>query len=122
MRSIAWEVIKGTDGIDRQFQWTARVEGPGINDTSHLTISNYLGRGSTSRGVATINGALAMTVSTAPYLRNQADTDAVIASLKSMIKAIQKNPQIEFQVPAPGTTVEAYVASVSLLGHLTKSD
>ena len=113
---IAWEVIQGTDGIDRQFQWTARVEGPGDNDTSHLTISNYLGRGSTSRGVASINGALAMTVSTAPYLRNQADTDAVVASLKSLIKAIKRNPQIEFQVPAPGTTVEEYVASVSLPG------
>lgn len=109
---IAWEVIKGTDGIDRQFQWTARVEGPGANDTHSMTISNYLGRGSTSRGVASINGALAMTVSTPPYLRNQPDTDAVVASLKSMIKAIGKNPDITMQVPASGT-VEAYVASVS---------
>ncbi|KAL1601962.1 hypothetical protein SLS59_005128 [Nothophoma quercina] len=109
---IAWEVIKGSDGTERQFQWTARVEGPGANDTHSMTISNYLGRGSTSRGVASINGALGMTVSTAPYLRNQADTDAVVASLKSMIKAIQRNPQITMQVPADGTTVEAYVASL----------
>lgn len=109
---IAWEVIKGTDGSDRQFQWTARVEGPGANDTHSMTLSNYLGRGSTSRGVASINGALNMQVSTAPYLRNQADTDAVIASLKSMVNALSKNPQIEMQVPPAGTTIEAYVASL----------
>jgi cellobiose dehydrogenase (acceptor) len=118
---MAWEVIKGTDNIDRQFQWTARVEGPGANDTNHMTISNYLGRGSTSRGVASINGALTMQVTTPPYLRDQADTDAVIASLKSMIKAIQRNPQIEVQVPASGTTVEAYVASVSVSLSLDKT-
>lgn len=39
---LAWEVIKGSDGIDRSLQWTARVEGPGENDTHHLTISQYL--------------------------------------------------------------------------------
>ncbi|KAJ4339237.1 hypothetical protein N0V87_003411 [Didymella glomerata] len=109
---MAWEVIKGTDGSERQFQWTARVEGPGANDTHSMTISNYLGRGSTSRGVASINGALNMQVSTSPYLRDQADTDAVIASLKSMVKALSKNPQIEMQVPPAGTTIEAYVASL----------
>lgn len=109
---MAWEVIKGSDGSDRQFQWTARVEGPGVNDTHSMTLSNYLGRGSTSRGVASINGALNMQVSTPPYLRNQADTDAVIASLKSMVKALSKNPDITMQVPPVGTTIEAYVASL----------
>ncbi|KAJ8118928.1 hypothetical protein OPT61_g197 [Boeremia exigua] len=109
---VAWEVIKGTDGIDRQFQWTARVEGPSDNDTTSMTLSNYLGRGSTSRGVASINGALGMTVTTSPFLRDKADTDAVIASLKSMVKALQKNSLIEMQVPPAGTTIEAYVASL----------
>ncbi|KAJ4373659.1 hypothetical protein N0V86_007802 [Didymella sp. IMI 355093] len=109
---MAWEVIKGKDGSERQFQWTARVEGPGANDTHSMTISNYLGRGSTSRGVASINGALNMQVSTAPYLRDQADTDAVIASLNSMVKALSKNPQIVMQVPPAGTTIEDYVASL----------
>jgi cellobiose dehydrogenase (acceptor) len=109
---VAWETIKGTDGVDRAFQWTARVEGPGANDTRHLTISNYLGRGSVGRGALSINGALNMQVTTSPYLAAQADTDAVVASLKSMIKAIQKNPAIEVTVPPAGTTIEAYVASV----------
>ena len=109
---LAWEVIKGTDGKDRQFQWTARVEGPRAGDNQSLTISNYLGRGSTSRGVATINAALGMSVSTPPYLRDQADTAALIASLKSMQKAISKLPSITWQVPEPGVSIEDYVASL----------
>lgn len=109
---LAWEVIKGTDGKDRQFQWTARVEGPKAGDNYSMTLSSYLGRGSTSRGVATINGALSMTVSKAPYLQNQADTDSVIAALKSMQKAISKVPSITWEVPAPGVSIEDYVASL----------
>lgn len=109
---LAWEVIKGTDGKDRQFQWTARVEGPKEGDNFSMTISNYLGRGSTSRGVTTINGALSMTVSKAPYLVDKADTDAVIASLKSMQKAIGKLPSITWEVPAPGVSIEDYVAGL----------
>jgi cellobiose dehydrogenase (acceptor) len=109
---LAWEVMKGSDGIDRQLQWTARVEGPLANDTHSLTISQYLGRGTTSRGALSINGALGIFVSKAPYLQTQADTDAVIAGIKSMMASIKKNPTIEFEVPAPGVTVEQYVASL----------
>lgn len=109
---LAWEVVKGSDGKDRQFQWTARVEGPKAGDNYSMTISNYLGRGSTSRGAATINSALSMTVSKAPYLNDKADTDAVIASLKSMAKAISKLPSITWQVPEPGVSIEDYVASL----------
>jgi cellobiose dehydrogenase (acceptor) len=109
---LAWEIIKGSDGIDRSLQWTARVEGPGANDTHSLTISQYLGHGTTSRGALSINGALGIYVSKAPYLQNQADTDVVIAGIKSMLKAIQKNPLIEMQVPPANTTVEQYVASL----------
>jgi cellobiose dehydrogenase (acceptor) len=110
---VAWETIRGADNIDRAFQWTARVEGPGNNDTHHLTISSYLGRGSTGRGALSINGGLSMQVTTAPYLQQQGDTDAVIAALESMAKAIKKNPLIEFAVPAPGVSIKEYVNSVS---------
>ncbi|KAH7413846.1 hypothetical protein DE146DRAFT_638734 [Phaeosphaeria sp. MPI-PUGE-AT-0046c] len=109
---LAWEVIKGSDGIDRQIQWTARVEGPGANDTHHLTISQYLGRGTTSRGALSINGGLNIVVSKSPYLQNDGDTSAVIAGIKSMMTAIKKNPTIEFQVPSANQTVEQYVASL----------
>jgi cellobiose dehydrogenase (acceptor) len=118
---LAWEVITGSDGIDRSLQWTARVEGPRANDTNHLTISQYLGHGSTSRGALSINGALSIFVSKAPYLQNEADTGVVIAGIKSMMKAIQKNPAIEFQVPPSNTTVEAYVASVSVSNPMART-
>lgn len=35
---LAWEVIKGSDGVDRSIQWTARVEGPSDNDTRKLIL------------------------------------------------------------------------------------
>lgn len=82
-----------------------------------MTISQYLGRGTNSRGSLSINGALNIFVSKAPYLQTQADTDVVIASIKNMQKAIAKLPSITFQVPAPGTSVEDYVASVCFLGN-----
>ena len=38
---LAWEVIKGSDGVDRSIQWTARVEGPGDNDTRKLILAQH---------------------------------------------------------------------------------
>jgi len=111
---LGWEIIKGSDGIDRSLQWTARVEGPGPNDTHSMTISQYLGHGSTSRGALSINGALNMFVSKAPYLQNAADTGVVIAGIKNLQAALAKNPQITFQVPPANQTVEDYVASLPL--------
>jgi len=110
---LAWEVIKGSDGIDRSIQWTARVEpSPPATDLTSMTISQYLGRGSTSRGSLSINGALSMYVSSAPYLNTQEDRAAVITSIKNMQKAISKFPEIVFEVPSPNVTVEEYVDSL----------
>ncbi|KAF2276470.1 cellobiose dehydrogenase-like protein [Westerdykella ornata] len=112
---IAWEVVKGSDGIDRSIQWTARVEpSPPATDNTSMTISQYLGRGSTSRGTLSINGALSMYVSKAPYLQTKEDLEVVIKSIKNMQKAIAKVPEIVFEVPSPNVTVEAYVASLPL--------
>ena len=42
-----WEVVKGPDGIERQMQWTSRVEGSnGVPSGNSMTLSLYLGRGS----------------------------------------------------------------------------
>ncbi|KAF2685445.1 hypothetical protein K458DRAFT_337564 [Lentithecium fluviatile CBS 122367] len=109
---LAWEVIKGSDGVDRSMQYTARVEGPKAGDIHSLTISQYLGRGSSSRGAASINGALSMYVSKAPYLQTEADTAAVIQGLKNIQKAIAKVPSITWEVPAGNQTIEEYVASL----------
>lgn len=112
---LAWQNIKGSDGIERSLQWTARVEpSPPATDNTSMTISQYLGRGSTSRGALSINGALSIFVSKAPYLHTQEDVDAVVTGIKELQKAIAKIPEIVFEVPAPNVTVEAYVKSLPL--------
>lgn len=64
---MMWEVIKGPDGIDRQMQWTSRVEGSnGVPSGNSMTLSLYLGRGSVSRGRTTIGKSLNMVVQTLP--------------------------------------------------------
>ncbi|KAF2465230.1 cellobiose dehydrogenase-like protein [Lindgomyces ingoldianus] len=110
-----WEVIKGSDGIERSLQWTARVEpSPPATDNTSMTLSQYLGRGSTSRGVLSINGALSMYVSKAPYLNTKEDLEVVIQGIKNLQKAIAKVPDIVWEVPGPNVTVEDYVKSLPL--------
>lgn len=77
-----------------------------------MTMSQYLGRGSTSRGVLSINGGLGMYVSKAPYLHTKEDLEVVIAGIKNLQAAIAKVPEIVWEVPGPNVTVEAYVNSV----------
>ncbi|KAF2744904.1 hypothetical protein M011DRAFT_428071 [Sporormia fimetaria CBS 119925] len=110
---VAWEVVKGSDGVERSIQWTARVEpSPPATANTSMTISQYLGRGSNSRGALSINGALNIVVSKSPYLATAADRSAVITSIKNMQKAIAKHPEIVFEVPAANVTVEEYVDSL----------
>lgn len=118
-----WEVIKGKDGIERSMQWTARVEpSPPATDNTSMTMSQYLGRGSTSRGVLSINGALNMYVSKAPYLQTEADVEAVIASIEGLQKAIAKVPEIVWEVPAPNVTARDYVKSLPLTAAARRSN
>ena len=61
LAAVFWQEIEGDDGITRQLQWTARVEGShDVTSRKAMTISQYLGRGATSRGRTTIDGALNM--------------------------------------------------------------
>jgi cellobiose dehydrogenase (acceptor) len=112
---LAWEVIKGSDNVNRSIQWTARVE-PSMSQTDNtsMTISQYLGRGTTSRGQLSINGALGMFVSKAPYLQTKEDVAAVVTSIKNMKKAIAAFPEITMTVPSASQSVEDYVASLPL--------
>lgn len=120
---VAWDVVKGADGKDRSIQWTARVEpSPPATDLTSMTVSNYLGRGSTSRGQLSINGALNMFVSKHPYLQTQEDFDAVVTSIKSLQKAFSSLPGIVWEVPAPNVTVEAYVKSLPLTANARRAN
>lgn len=105
-----WQTIAGSDGVTRQLQWTARVEGSlGATDNTSMTLSQYLGRGSTSRGRTTITGALTMTVSDIPYLKTAGDKAAVITGIQNLLNALAKIPNIVLQSPAPGQSATDYV-------------
>jgi cellobiose dehydrogenase (acceptor) len=107
---VFFDEIKGTDNIVRSFQYTARVENSlGHNDTHAITISQYLGRGAVSRGRMTIDSSLTTLVSTIPYLKNQADTDAVVASIEKVRKALGSVSGLKFLSPADGTSSADYV-------------
>ncbi|KAH7031437.1 cellobiose dehydrogenase [Microdochium trichocladiopsis] len=109
---MAWESIKNTpDGVERQLQWTARVEGSlGAENGKTMTLSQYLGRGAKSRGRLTLTPSLSVTVSTLPYLTDKGDVAAVIQGIKNMQAALNKVPNLTFVSPAPGQSAEDYVA------------
>ncbi|KAK7998404.1 F-box domain-containing protein [Apiospora arundinis] len=89
---MMWDEIKGADGIVRQMQWTSRVEGSaGVANGYAMTLSQYLGRGATSRGRMTITPTLNTVVSTVPYLRDPEDVNAVIQGIKNSVEDFVKN-------------------------------
>ncbi|KAL2258798.1 hypothetical protein VTK26DRAFT_7745 [Humicola hyalothermophila] len=108
---MMWEEVTPSDGIARQFQWTARVEGDSrqTNSTHAMTLSQYLGRGVVSRGRMTITSGLATQVSEHPYLHNEGDKEAVIQGIKNLMEAINVVPNITWVLPPPNSTVEDYV-------------
>ncbi|KAL2127940.1 hypothetical protein VTI74DRAFT_9945 [Chaetomium olivicolor] len=87
---MMWEEVTPSDGIIRQFQWTARVKGDSrITNSSHaMTLSQCLGRGVVSRGRMTITSGLATAVTEHPYLHNDSDKEAVIQGIKNLQEAL----------------------------------
>ncbi|KAF2220696.1 hypothetical protein BDZ85DRAFT_203325 [Elsinoe ampelina] len=109
---VFWEEIDGADGIKRQLQWTARVEGSAnMGNNGTMTISQYLGRGSTSRGRLTITPSLSMTVSDPPFLKTDEDKAAVVQGIKNLRAAFANVSGVEIIYPAANITAEAFVAS-----------
>ena len=78
-----------------------------------MTLSQYLGRGSVSRGRLTITSGLTMTVSKAPYLQDQGDIDAVVAGIAHLQEVLSNVPNLTFISPAPGQDAAEYVDEVS---------
>ncbi|KAH6849701.1 hypothetical protein B0I37DRAFT_94521 [Chaetomium sp. MPI-CAGE-AT-0009] len=107
---MMWEEIKGADGRVRQLQWTARVEGS--LDTPNgqaMTISQYLGRGATSRGRMTITPALTTVVSDVPYLKDPNDKEAVIQGIINMKAALNTIPGLTWTFPNASISARDYV-------------
>ncbi|KAJ9132135.1 Carbohydrate-binding module family 1 protein [Coniochaeta hoffmannii] len=111
-----WDEIKGPDGIVRQLQWTARVEGNDAFTTSKnaMTMSQYLGRGSVSRGRMTITPALDTVVTTAPYLHDDFDKQAVIQGIKNLQAALSGIQNLTWILPRPNQTVEDFVNTMDV--------
>ncbi|KAI1816291.1 hypothetical protein GGS20DRAFT_248754 [Poronia punctata] len=110
---VFWEEITGDDGIVRQIQWTARIEGAdqtGSNNT--MIMSQYLGRGTTSRGRMTIRKGLDTYVSDPPYLKDDNDRAAVVAGIDSLRKALTGYTGLEWAIPASNLTTDDYVDSI----------
>ncbi|KAI1463091.1 carbohydrate-binding module family 1 protein [Daldinia caldariorum] len=105
-----WDEIKGDDGVVRQLQWTARVEGSaGTPNGYAMTMSQYLGRGAKSRGRMTITKALTTVVSTVPYLQDKNDVQAVIQGIKNLQAALANVEGLTWTYPPSNTTVEDFV-------------
>ncbi|KAL1957005.1 hypothetical protein VTO42DRAFT_6494 [Malbranchea cinnamomea] len=105
-----WESIPGKDGVNRQLQWQARIEGAlGERSEKAITISQYLGTGSTSRGRLAITSSLTMTVAEHPYLHDQNDIDAVVAGIEHLQEILSKVPDLTWSHPAPDESAVDYV-------------
>ncbi|CAK7198034.1 hypothetical protein SEUCBS139899_000692 [Sporothrix eucalyptigena] len=104
-----WESIRGTDGGIRHLQWQARVEG---STNTSMTITQYLGTGSVSRGRMTITKRLDTFVSTPPYLHDDFDKEAVVRGIENLVKTLSNVANLTWIRPAPNVTVVDYVNSI----------
>ncbi|KAL2755480.1 carbohydrate-binding module family 1 protein [Sodiomyces alcalophilus JCM 7366] len=110
---LFFDEITGADGIVRQLQWTARIEGSeGEPDGDSITISQYLGRGATSRGRMTLTANLNTIVSDVPYLKDSEDVEAVIKGIENLQKALAGVPNLEWLHPAPNVSAREYVENM----------
>lgn len=77
-----------------------------------MIMSQYLGRGSTSRGRMTIRQGLDTFVSDPPYLKDENDKLAVIASIDGIRKALSGYANLKFSIPSSNQTTKEYVDGI----------
>lgn len=80
-----------------------------------MTITQYLGTGSVSRGRLDITPQLNTRVITAPYLRNATDKEAVIAGIEHMRGVLSGVANLTWVRPTPEQTTTDFVNSVCFL-------
>ncbi|KAL2833136.1 hypothetical protein BJY01DRAFT_253629 [Aspergillus pseudoustus] len=115
---VFFDQVKGPDGITRQLQYQARVEGShGVADGHTITISQYVGRGQTSRGKLSINSGLNTVVSTLPWLTDENDVDAVVQGLQRVRQSLANVTGLTWAYPTSNTSISDYVASLPLTGR-----
>ncbi|KAL4864935.1 hypothetical protein BDV12DRAFT_211335 [Aspergillus spectabilis] len=115
---VFFDQVTGPDGITRQLQYQARVEGShGIADGQVITITQYVGRGQTSRGKVTINSALNTVVSTLPWLTDENDTEAVIQGFERLQASLKNVSGLRWEYPTSNISIPDYVNSLPATGR-----
>ncbi|KAM7182813.1 cellobiose dehydrogenase [Rhypophila sp. PSN 637] len=104
-----WDIVTPADGINRHFHWQARVEG---SRSTSMTLTQYLGTGSVSRGRLTINNQLKTIVSQSPYLNDANDKAAVIQGVQNLRDALSKVSGLTWVRPTASQTSTAFVNSI----------
>lgn len=107
---IGWQQITGSDGKVRHIQWQSRVEG---RTNTSMTITQYLGLGTTSRGRIDILPNMNTRVVTAPYLREAADKEAVIQGIEYIRSVLNGVQNLTWITPPLSQNTTAFVNSVS---------
>ncbi|KAK6070571.1 fungal cellulose binding domain-containing protein [Seiridium cupressi] len=118
-----WDQVMSSDGIVRQMQYTSRVEGAdktGSNNT--LIMSQYLGRGSTSRGRMAITAGLSTVVAEHPYLHTAGDKEAVLKSIDNIRAALTPVKNLTWALPLANETTDAYVDSLVVSAAARRSN
>jgi cellobiose dehydrogenase (acceptor) len=123
-----WQQLNGSDGVVRHIQWQARIEGriksTGLHSLVHvdtnivaasMTITQYLGMGTTSRGRMGITPSLNTRVMTPPYLRDQHDKEAVVQGIEYIRGVLSQIQNLTWIEPRVNQTTTAFVNSVSQL-------
>ena len=87
-----------------------------------MTMSQYLGRGSVSRGRTTITKRLDMTVSVQPFLHDDYDKEAVIKGIENMQAALANVPNLTWIVPPPNVTASDYVNKLIVTANGRRSN
>ncbi len=82
-----------------------------------MTITQYLGTGTLSRGRMTITKQLNTVVSTAPYLRDSHDREAVILGINSLRASLKGVSNLAWISPRADQATEQFVDSVSGSPH-----
>ncbi|KAK1753591.1 cellobiose dehydrogenase [Echria macrotheca] len=104
-----WDMIKPSDGITRHLHWQARVEG---SKSTSMTLTQYLGTGSVSRGKLTITSGLKTTVSKSPYLNDAGDKQAVVQGVQNLRDALAKVSGLQWVRPTSSQSSADFVNSI----------
>ncbi|KAF9873754.1 cellobiose dehydrogenase [Colletotrichum karsti] len=113
---MAWETLEGSlfsDNTPRQIQWTTRIQNPGPPNNL-LTLSSFVGRGSSTVGRLAINGNMTISYAEIPYFQTEDDKKAAVIAGERMVAALRANPEITLVKPAPNQTVADYVNSIAI--------